>query len=269
MVTMVKGAREIFRRLAILTLLPAACSGLAFAGPDSITVPAEQVNSIFDVANEEYKAGNFENAITLYEGLLSGPGAAAADIHYNIGNASFELKNYGGAIASYRRALRLAPRDQDITANLRFVRQATVDKIDQPRSAEFLREVFFFHYGLSADEAEKIFLGVYVAAALFGAAYLFRKPRMLKWPALVALFLAIVFGASCALRWRVAAVPNQAVVVAEETSVHTGPGHNYLVSFNLHDGAELKIRKLESEWYQVELPDGRRGWIEQSHIEII
>ena len=62
---------------------------------------------------------------------------------------------------------------------------------------------------------------------------------------------------------------NQAVVVADEAAVHTGPGRNYMVSFSLHDGTELKVRRKEEGWCQIELPDGRRGWLNVSHIESV
>lgn len=51
--------------------------------------------------------------------------------------------------------------------------------------------------------------------------------------------------------------------------MRTGPGRNYMVSFDLHDGAELKVRKLQDGWYHVELPDGKREWVEESRIEIV
>ncbi len=255
--------------VAALLLPLLAWPAFLVADTDSPTVAEGQADPVFDIANEEYKAGAYENAITLYHGLLSGPALDAADIHYNIGNASFKLNNYGKAIASYRRARRLAPRDQDIVANLRFVRESTVDKLDQPKSTELLREVFFFHYGLSASETETIFLCAYLAAAVFAGTHIFFKRRFLHILALLALLPAVVFGASSALRWYGAASPNQAVIVVKEADVHTGPGQNYVVSVSLHDGAELVVRKSEDGWRQIELSDGRRGWIEESQIEII
>ena len=257
------------KAFTLSAVLLATCSLPAFAKPDSAIVPDEQVDSIFDVANEEYKVGNYENAITLYEGLLSGSGAKATDVHYNMGNTFFRLENYGKAIAAYRRALRVAPRDQDVAANLRFAREATLDKIDQTRSAELRREVLFFHYGLSRAETETIFLCVYIAAAALGTALLFQKSRQLKWLTLVALFLALAFGASYAFKWRAAANLSEAVIVTKEADVHTGPGSSYIVSFSLHDGAEVRMRKLEDDWRQIELADGRRGWIEKANIETI
>lgn len=263
-----------FKCVIYALLVVALTTGLAtavFAARDNgtATVPAGQVDDVFDIANEEYKAGNFKDAIRLYKGLLQSSGTKTADIQYNLGNSYFKLREYGMAISSYRRAQKLAPRDQDILANLRFAREMKRDKIDEPRSTELMGEVFFFHYGTSRTEAESIFLCGYFAAAITGAIYLFRKKRPLRWLTLGALVVALTFGASTGLRWYRTATPNEAVVVVKETDVHTGPGDNYMVSFDLHDGAEVITRKSENGWYQVELPDGRRGWMRDSHLEIV
>ncbi|UCD57821.1 MAG: tetratricopeptide repeat protein [Candidatus Hydrogenedentota bacterium] len=257
--------------LPLLATLPAVVFGLpeGLVESHSPTVPAQHVNDVFDIANEEYKAGRYDDAVRLYEGLLSGSELKAADIYYNLGNAYFKLHNHGKAIASYRRALRLAPRDQDILANLRHVRNITVDKIDQPKSAELLHEIFFFHYAVNRAESETMFLCAYLAATVCATVYLLWKPRFLWWLTCVSLVLVLTFGVSIVIQAYRATNPDEAVVVVEEADVHTGPGDHYMLSFSLHDGAELEVRKLEEGWYQIELPDKRRGWVKGAQIEIL
>lgn len=258
--------------LFLLTTSPVVSTHEAYGSPDKQASPAvreHEVNNVFDIANEEYKAGNFEDAAKLYEGLVSGPGLKTADIYYNLGNACFKLHKYGKAIASYQRALRLAPREQDVLANLRYVRSLTKDKIDRPRSTEMLQGLLFFHYALNRPESEAAFLAAYFATALFAIACLFRKAKTLKWLTIASLVLALTFGASTAMHAYRAAHPVDAVVSVEETGVHTGPGDTYILAFNLHDGAEFEVRSRVEGWLQVELPDGRRGWVRDSHVEII
>lgn len=256
--------------LVIVPLLAASAGNARGQSDDeSPTVPTQHVNDVFDIANEEYKAGNLEDAVMLYQGLLSGSELKTADIYYNLGNAYFRLNKYGKAIASYRRALRIAPRDQDILANLRYVRGMVKDKIDQPKNTEMFREIFFFHYEFNRAESEAIFMCAYLATALLATLYLFMKPRALRWLAVAALALALTFGASRLVHAYRAAYPDDAVVVVNETDIHTGPGDNYMVSFNLHDGTELEVRKRGEDWSQIELPDGRRGWARNAQIEIV
>ncbi len=258
--------------ILIMTALPAVLTPAVYGSSDkrtSPTVPEHQVNSVFDIANEEYKAGNFEDAAKLYEGLLTGPGLKTADIYYNLGNAYFKLQKYGKAIASYQRALRLAPREQDVLANLRYVRNLTKDKIDRPKSTEMLQGLLFFHYALNRAESEEIFLVAYLATVLFAIAYLFRKERVLRWLTITSLVLALTFGTSTAMHVYRTAHPVDVVVSAQETNIHTGPGDSYILAFNLHDGAELQVHGRAEGWLQVELPDGRRGWVRESDVEVI
>jgi tetratricopeptide (TPR) repeat protein len=245
-------------------------AGAAMAAErNSATVPAAEVDNVFDIANEEYKAGNYEDAVRLYEGLLAGTELRTADIYYNLGNAYFKLGQYGNATAAYKRALRLTPRDRDIEANLRLVQNVARDKIDRPKSTEMLRELLFFHYGLSRAESEAVFLCAYSITASLACIHLFWKPRALRWLLGVSLLVTGAFGVSTAAHAYHAANPREAVVIAEEAPVHTGPGERYLVSFSLHDGAELEVIAHENGWYQVELSDGRRGWLRESHAGII
>lgn len=260
----------VFCALLVLSLYPASpAPALAASENQSFTVPESQVNDIFDIANEEYKTGNFENAARLYEGLLGGTGPKTADVFYNLGNTYFKMHKYGKAIASYQRALRVAPREQDLIANLNYVRSLSKDKIDRPKSTEMLREILFFHYELNRLESEMIFICAYFASALFGTVALFKKAGFLRLLSIGALALMLIFGASTLTHIYRSINPASAVVTADEASVRTGPGDNYLVSFDIHDGAELDIRKRADGWYRVELPDGRRGWIRDSQVEII
>ncbi|MBI4831053.1 MAG: tetratricopeptide repeat protein [Candidatus Lindowbacteria bacterium] len=232
-------------------------------------VTAEQANGVFDIANEEYKAGNIESAIRLYENLLSNPTLRKADICYNLGNAYFKLNKYGKAIAAYRHALSLAPRDQDIRANLSLVRNLTRDKIDQPRNTELFREIFFFHYDINHLEAETIFLIGYISAAALGTLHLFYRKKTVRILAYISLVVTLAFGFSAFVHARGSASPSNAVVVVDTADARTGPGDNYVVSFNLHDGAEMAIRKREAGWVQIDLPDRRRAWLKESQVETV
>jgi tetratricopeptide (TPR) repeat protein len=236
---------------------------------DESEILQTQLNEVFDIANEEFKAGNYQDAAGLYEGILSSFKLKNTDIYYNLGNAYFKLGRYGKAIASYRKALLLSPREQDVLANLRVVRSRTRDKLDSPRSTELFRDLFFFHYDVNRSESELIFLIAYGMTALFGAVGLFWKSKAMRWTAAAGLALTVIFASSTMVHAYREAHPSDAVVVAAEADLHTGPGDSYLTTFNLHDGAELYIHDRTKDWYQVELSDGRRGWIAANSIELI
>ena len=56
-----------------------------------------------------------------YEKILQS-GAISPALYFNYGNAEFKSGNLGRAIAAYRQAAELAPRDAEVRANLDFAR---------------------------------------------------------------------------------------------------------------------------------------------------
>ncbi len=97
----------------ILALL----AGLLFAG----NLFAADVAADFSAANELYAEGKFSDAADAYGKILQ-TGAQSPALLFNAGNAEFKAGHLGQAIAAYRRAAQLSPRDDEIRANLAFVR---------------------------------------------------------------------------------------------------------------------------------------------------
>src|SRR6266404_5247545 len=119
--------RNNFRTVVMIWLLGL---GAAVAGP----------NDDFKTANQLYDAGKFAEAAAAYEKIE--PKTAYVD--YNLGNAWFRQGKLGLAILNYERARRLAPRDPDILANLKFAEQRLgVDDVNTPSRVvqRFLRSV--------------------------------------------------------------------------------------------------------------------------------
>ena len=100
------------RSSALLLLL-----ALFFTG----TIFAADVNADFSSANELYAKGKFADAAAAYEKILQTGGQSPA-LLFNYGNAEFKSGHLGQAIAAYRRAELLTPRDAELRANLAFVR---------------------------------------------------------------------------------------------------------------------------------------------------
>src|SRR5262249_19285050 len=74
--------------------------------------------------------GKFAEAASAYE-KLSQTGTVSPALYFNMGNAFFKSGQLGRAVAAYRTAERMAPRDPDVRANLQFVR----NQIQGPTSA--------------------------------------------------------------------------------------------------------------------------------------
>src|SRR3974390_1217295 len=82
---------------------------------------AADFHADFASANKLYAEGKFADAAKAYETLLQ-TGEQPPTLLFNYGDAEFENGHLGKAIAAYRKAKLLSPRDPELRANLAFVR---------------------------------------------------------------------------------------------------------------------------------------------------
>ena len=63
---------------------------------------------------------------------------------------------------------------------------------------------------------------------------------------------------------------DEAVVTVPVISVKSSPSAEGTSNlFILHEGAELKLIDTVGEWCNIEIADGRQGWVEARGIEVI
>ena len=62
----------------------------------------------------------------------------------------------------------------------------------------------------------------------------------------------------------------EAVIVASEVEVTSGPGAQYVTEFTLHNGAEVNLVEARGNWVRQALPGAElEGWVPASAIEPI
>jgi tetratricopeptide (TPR) repeat protein len=225
----------------------------------------------FNKANEAYNATNYAQAIRLYktaEELNFTPAA----LYYNLGNAFYRSGRLGRAIASYRRALRLDPRDPDITENLSIARSQTDDGITVPETPAPVRSFLFVYYYVGFDELVWTCGVLMVLLFLTAAVKLYFSWRGIKTLFLCLLCILLIAGTSAAAHWYFTHVRAAAVVIADDGIVRAGPRESYAEIFILHDGAEMRVLQKEHNWVKVQIQvanEVKRGWIQAQDIEII
>lgn len=224
-------------------------------------------------ADEAYAAGNYQQAISLYEQILETQGEAAS-IYYNLGNSYYKSDDIAKAILNYERALLLNPGDGDIRFNLELARSKTVDKITP------LSEMFFITWArdlanlLSTDAWAKCGVAFFLLFILSLSAYIFgRKLALRKTSFFLALFflvVSVVSNISASYQKGVRMNQKNAIVMLPTVSVKSTPDKSGTDLFVLHEGCKVEIKDgLMSGWKEIRLPDGNVGWLPASAIEII
>jgi len=236
--------------LALVALLSSA-AGLA---------AADSWSSQFDAANKLYEEGKYAQAITAYQ-RIADAGLGAGPLYFNLGNACFKSGELGRAIAAYRQAERLTPRDPDLQANLQFVRNQVQGPTAPPRRwKRWLDTLTLNEWTLVTSAALWLWMLPLTSVQIRPA----WRPALRPW--ILAGGYATAISATCLeLAWS-ASVQRTAVLTVNQAAVHNGPLDESPTAFAVHDGAELEVLDQKDDWYQVTLGDRRVGWIRRNQV---
>jgi len=228
----------------------------------------------FREANQSYSQGEYEKAIDRYEELLGIVGPSA-DLYYNLGCAALKAGHLGSAVVNFHRAARLQPRDEDIKANLNFIKALTKPESEEEIGEENLLFGFLVRWVFQLTETELavmqiVFLLVFAAGATLLAIGL---SGMLRKATLAAAGAALVFLLLNSLLLGIHIYRNnyvhEAVVVQANAEARSGPGEDNTRVLLLPEGTLLRIRQERGGWVLVSLPSGRSGWIKEDMLEEI
>jgi len=225
---------------------------------------AADASADFSAANELYAKGKFADAAAAYGKILLTGGSSPA-LLFNDANAEFKAGNPGRAIAAYRQAELLAPRDSEIRANLAFVR----NQIQGPTVRESRWQGWFGQ--LTLNEWTLLAAGALWLTFLLLAARQMRPGLAPKLRSLtrLAAALAVFAGAVLALQTANHFNSAMAVVTAAEATARSGPFDEAQPAFNARDGAELSVLDRHGEWVQVAGGAGKTGWLNKKQVEIL
>jgi tetratricopeptide (TPR) repeat protein len=233
---------------------------LILAGPSSF---AAESPSHFEQANLLYAQGKFPEAASLYESMIKA-GRHSSPLFFNLGNAYFRQGQLGRALFNYCRAERLAPRDPDIQANLRFTRERVTGGLSASPPA-WQRAVRYFTLNEIATVTALLFW-IWAGLVCFVQWRPALKPRLRGF----GLFLSSVLGAAVLLLFLAyfAGSERIAIVTAQKSDILLGPIAESQVSFTAIDGTELAYLAERDDWIQVSDRSDRSGWVQATNIVI-
>jgi len=247
-----KSTPQTWRTLIAVLLAAGLAAGASAANPEAD----------FDAANKLFEEGKYAEAASAYERLIA-QGTRSAPLYYNLGTARYKLGQLGWAIAAYRQASDLAPRDASLRANLDFVRKRVNGEDFRVRPA--WRE--WLHW-FNLNE------GAWLAAGAFWVFFLLLAIR--EWNPLLtrrlrrytilsgsgALILTACLAASVWVRWG----EHTAIVIVKEAVAKFGPLEEAKTAFTLPDGSEVPVLDTKGDWLQVKNATEQVGWVRRSQV---
>ncbi|MFH1009632.1 MAG: tetratricopeptide repeat protein [bacterium] len=223
--------------------------------------------SLFEKGVDAYRQGDMEKAREAWQSAYD-EGIESGALCYNLGNAYFRLGQTAKAILFYERARRELPRDKDVVTNLKLARMAVVDRVEPPLRLVIWNWVDAVRDFFSLRELQLLLagLGVLAAAAVIAVSFFPGRIARAIPTAIVALWL--VFGILFA--WRtIVDGQSYGVITATKVDVKSAPDEASKDVFALHEGLKVRIRANLAGWLNIELADGRQGWIPAVEAEQI
>lgn len=224
-------------------------------------------NTKFHQANQYYKEGKYEQAISLYQQIIDS-GIKNGVIFYNLGNAYLKNGQLGKSILSYERAKRFLPRDEDINSNLAYANLLTIDKISKKR--HWLKAgIIKAHQLLNINEQTLVIFIIYLIITLLIILYIFINKRLFIITGIILVSVFLILLISLSLKIHSTLQQKEVIMIVPRVEVKSGAEDKIETIFFIHEGTKVKINEVRDNWYCIELLDGKIGWIKNDTVERI
>ncbi|GAB7255880.1 tetratricopeptide repeat protein [Polaribacter sp. OB-PA-B3] len=236
------------------------------------SLAAQNIDSLFNSANELYRNGNYDKAIESYKQILK-QDVVSDELFYNLGNSYYKLNKVGPSIFYYEKALQLNPLNQDVKNNLVFAKRLALDNIEEVPKTFFQKFNANYLQKLSYDEwAAVTIVFVLLSAILFLLFYFAYKPIKKRFFFTVAIISFILFLATISVtynQYNFSKNTKQAIVFSSKTEVRNAPTLNSEEVFTLHEGTKVIVLDAVDNWKKIKLADGKIGWIISDEIKLL
>ena len=233
----------------------------------------EYVDSLFNAASAAYSEGNWTDAAKTWTSIEN-LGLESPALYCNMGSAWFKSGDVAKAMLYYERALKLDPSYEDARYNKTVISDFIQDRIEPV--PEFILKTWTrdLCYVLDSDTWSVISL-VFLALTAVSVLLLFLSSslalRRTGFFTAIVSFLLMVMSLSFAF-WQKADYSRKdgAIIMTPVVSVKSSPSSEASTDlFILHEGTKVLILDEVGGWRNIELADGRQGWMKSDDMEII
>ncbi|MFV0565930.1 MAG: tetratricopeptide repeat protein [Flavobacteriaceae bacterium] len=231
-----------------------------------------QNQHLFEQGNALYNEGKYADAIDKYETILATK-QQSAELYFNLANANYKLNNVAPSIYYYEKALQLSPNDTDISNNLAFAQNMTIDVIDAVPEGAITKLLKNITNILTFNGWAKLAVALVFCFVILFLIYYFSyssvKKRLAFIASLTALGLMVLSVALAFHNYNLEKNDRPAIVFAQESKVNSEPNSRSEEVFRLHAGTKVQILDTVQHWKKIKLADGKSGWISSEDIKAL
>ena len=233
---------------------------------------SQETDSLLVKANDLYTQGKYQEAADTYE-RIADLGYESPGLYYNLGNSYYKQNVIARAILNYEKALELAPNDDDIKYNLELANRFIVDKVEVLPVFFITGWVRSIRNIFSSDHWAISSIITFIITLIFISLYLYSRSLALKkasfWLGFLMILLALVsFIFSYQQKQKILS-GNTAIVMSPSVTVKSSPDASGTDLFVIHEGTKVWIDDEISNWNEIKLSDGSKGWLRTEDIQTI
>ena len=230
-----------------------------------VMLPAQALERTYRQGLEAYERGQWELSIQEFEAILK-TGYGSHALYYNLGNAYYRTGDVAGAVWAYELALNLDPGDADSRHNLALAGLRVVDRIAEPELPFYVG----FYRELRGSLTPRQWVQR-ISWLLLGSGLLFAAGHLIEWRnsrslAGLGMGLALLASLLAADSIYTAGRTQEGIIYSDPAVAYSAPSLRSTALFELHAGAKVAITGAGNRWLQVELLDGKSGWIPEDQL---
>lgn len=222
-------------------------------------VSAENLQTEFDLANQDFYSKNYVSAIRKYESMLAN-GYVSSEIFSNLASAYFQNDEVGRSVLNFERAKFLSPRDKDVSANLNFVKKTA--KLNSYESLASMRahELSFNEWCIITSALGLAFVYLLFIPNLFFWNVSIRNGLWALW---FVFKLVAVFGIKITSKDF-----DKVVFVALNSEIKVAPASSSPVMKAVNAGECAYVKDVHGDLVLVEA-EGFSGWTLKNNVEYV
>ena len=237
-----------------------------------ITIPVfavqDGISLHYGIGMDAYRKGQYDLAIQEFESILSN-NWDSPELYYNLGNAFYRVRNTAGAVWAFESCLKLSPTHKDAKYNLRLANLKVIDRMDLPEPPIYLKWYLSIKEQFTPSTWINISLFIFLIFSIIMTASQMTSSSILQHlrESTIVVFFVALFLTIHSI-WTDNSL-SLGVIYATKVDTHSEPNVFSTRLFEVHDGLRVSINQAVDDWVEIELLDGKTGWIENNQIRLI
>lgn len=247
------------------------CFLLVFVGLSNV-YSSNNLNQKFEQANQKYKDGQFYDAIELYNEIIESK-FVNFETYFNLANSYYKLNQIPESIYYYEKAFQISPRNKDLQHNLKLANSAltyTEQKIPDAFHVKIINAIMRF---FAPDTWAFISLVFLIITLCLVFLFLFSGDLKFKKIFFVSSFVFLFFTFSSVFIGQRYVYqiknPTHGIIMISNGAVKSSPDISGSDIYVVYAGMKVRVLSKIGDWYEIQVAEGNKGWVETSSLRLI